>query len=104
MEKYLNIGSSLSDRTQIGKMKDIYPLKLFQLVNAIKLKNEGEIPSAAYLLIYALWNEVMNSQVISRKTRIGFLEIIFETLLILYKSIQGKSNLITLKQTNGTKA
>lgn len=43
-------------------------------------------------------------QVISRQTRIGFLKKIFETLLILYESIQRKSSLITLKQAIATMA
>lgn len=104
MEKYLHLGKPLTDFSQIGKMKDLYPLKLFQIRNALILNEANEIPSATYIVIFSMWNEVMNSASISRETRIELLEIIFEMLLIIYNTLPIKSKTTTCKKTNLTMA
>ena len=55
MNGILNSGLALTDRTSLGKMRDIYPLQIFTLENVVILAEAKQWSMAFYLLSYALW-------------------------------------------------
>ena len=81
LQKILNIGLALSDKTSIGKMRDSYPIQLFTFRNSIMLYDANYFEAFVYVFIFALFNETLLNHHISVNTRLYLLEIFIDILI-----------------------
>ena len=77
MRESLQLGSTLSDDSSTGAMRDCYVLKLFTLHNVVKLLEENHVGEAYYILPYAFWLEGVVHKGLSRISRIKSIENAF---------------------------
>ena len=70
----LNVGSALSDTSQLGKMRDFYPIKLFTLDNVLTLLDNACFSDAYYFLAFALLLLVIRVPFFQIQMRIKLLE------------------------------
>ena len=59
VQSVLGVGQALDDRSQIGRMRDVYVTRLFTLQNVVRLMNAGCFSAAFLLLPYACLFTVM---------------------------------------------
>ena len=77
IKKVLNLGPVLDDVSQIGKMRDVYPLKLFTFGNLAKLIDNELYPEALLFFPYCCWIAAIYSPKINLELRLFFVEIAF---------------------------
>ena len=99
MRKVLKLGKVLCDESSTGKMKDYYPLILFDLENVQKLIENECFPQAMYLLPYALWSTAVRNADIHRDTRIKVLSMSFSIFysLFIQSNFETRDKGITIK-------
>ena len=68
----LQLGSSLTDYSAKGRMRDSYALELFTLTNFFRLMSRGKLHMAFYILPYCLWEQVLRNQHLSLQMRREF--------------------------------
>ena len=59
INEILNLGPFLDDRSSVGKMRDAYPVSLFNFQNAIIFLENNKFEAFSYIFIYALWNKAI---------------------------------------------
>ena len=77
LKNVLNIGKVLDDTTQIGKMRDEYPLKLFTFGNIIKLVENELYPEALLFFPYCCWIASIYAINIDLELRFFLVELAF---------------------------
>ena len=77
LEKALKLGDALTDRSQLGRMRDVYVTKLFTLQNVCKLIEHKDYAGALALLPYAAIFTVLYSTNISVQTRVFFTKLAY---------------------------
>jgi hypothetical protein len=87
----------ISDFSSIGRTRDIYPLALFTIENALPVIQNGNIESFIYLVIYSLCQGAIVNKFLSGAMREFLLEVIFYLIWENYC-------LITALRQNGTLA
>lgn len=80
MTEVLNLGSPLTDKSQIGKMRDCYVLSLFTFENVVKLLQSRQYLNACFLLPFASWVAVIFSDRINLGLRLFLVELSFQML------------------------
>ena len=65
----LNLGLALTDYTAKGRMRDIYPLEIFNLEHFHTLYDTGDLHMAFYILPYCLWVHAVRNPSISTEMR-----------------------------------
>jgi hypothetical protein len=73
----LDMAAPLTDLSQVGKMRDAYPLALTRIENILQLIDQNAFPEAVALLPLSLWFNAMRLETITRETRIDLLRIAF---------------------------
>ena len=76
----LNLGNALDDVSQVGKMRDIYALRLFRIENVIALLKEQDYTAAFLLLPFAAWALVVFDLDIDQQLRLFLCELAFQLL------------------------
>ena len=76
----------LGDQTAWGKMRDIYPLKLFNTRNAITLFEKNKTSAGFYVTIYSLIIETFRNIYLDRELRLKLADFCLIILLSLLKS------------------
>ena len=93
MEKALDLGRVLSDKSKEGRMKDGYALSLFSWESFIKLYEETRNDGVYYLLPFTLLNEAIRAEYLKREERLQLLELAYLIFIDQYKSnIENKKN------------
>lgn len=80
MRRVLNVGSALSDDSQIGKMRDAYVVSLFTFENVYKLMRAGHYVEACLLFPFACWTAVIFSDGIELQLRLFLVELAFQLI------------------------
>jgi hypothetical protein len=75
--------STFRDTSNLGKMKDSYPLDLFTLKRAFKLEQIGNADQFMYIFIFGLWMEAIENPDFNLGTRL----VIIETLLLFFVTL-----------------
>ena len=78
LNRILQLGSALTDRSSKGKMRDRYALELFSLDNFTKLVAQKEWMMAFFLLPYALWTAAVRYPKLSTQMRREMLNVVFD--------------------------
>ena len=80
MRRVLDLGSALTDETQLGKMRDCYVLSLFTLSNVALLLQAEEYSNAAILFPFACWASCLFSTSLDLSFRLFLVELSFQML------------------------
>ena len=80
IKQTLDLGPALDDVSHIGKMRDVYVLKLFTFENVSKLLGAGNYIAAFVLLPFAAWLLVVFSTRIDDQLRLFLCELSFQLL------------------------
>lgn len=78
LENILLLGPTLTDKSPLGKMRDIYAIKLFNFENLKTLFQNDMLNETYYFLPYVCWLEAVTNQEISKKSRIDLLHIAYD--------------------------
>ena len=78
LEKVLKLGDALTDRSQLGRMRDFYVTKLFSLQNVCKLLDSKNYAGALALLPYACVFTVLYATNLSLSARVFFIQLAYE--------------------------
>jgi hypothetical protein len=73
----LDLAAPLSDLSQIGKMRDAYPLVITRIENILELIDQNAFPGAVALLSLSLCINAMRLEAITRETRIDLRRMAF---------------------------
>lgn len=76
-EPILNLEATLTDNSQIGRMRDYYVVRLFTFDNVVRLLRLGAVQSAIILLPYACIYTVLYASNISVKSRWFFTRLAY---------------------------
>ena len=57
INEILNLGLVLDDRSSVGKMRDAYPVSLFNFQSALIFLENNKFKAFSYILIFGFWNE-----------------------------------------------
>lgn len=87
MNKILQIGQSLTDKSSKGKMRDRYALEIFSLANFEKLVTQKEWTMAFFILPYALWAAAVRYPKLSTQMRRELLNFVFDLFIYHHKNI-----------------
>jgi hypothetical protein len=101
MREILGLGAPLTDLTQVGKMRDAYPLVITRVEHINKLFQRGAIAEAVAWLPLSLCFNAIRLDNITRETRLFMLRISFFLVRILYESKE--SGLDTNSETSKKK-
>jgi hypothetical protein len=77
VREILDLAAPLTDLSQVGKMRDAYPLVLTRIENIIQLIDQNALPEAVTLLPLLLSFNAMRLETITRETRVDLLRIAF---------------------------
>ena len=83
-------GKEITDLSHIGKMRDVYPLKMFSLKNLIALKKEGSWSGVLVFLPWCLWLSAALNTAFTLRTRMLMLKICFEFCKRFYNIVLTK--------------
>lgn len=78
MKKTLNLGDTLFDTTDLGKMQDNYAIALFSMGVLKTLYQNWDFNEAFYLLPVTLWFEAVRNEHLNRESRLQMLRISFK--------------------------
>jgi hypothetical protein len=95
---------TFTDNGSLGKMRDCYPLDLFNLRRVHVLYQRGEnIDEFLDIFILGLWTEVVENRLFNSDTRIHILETLMDFFYVQYSFIivNKKHRLITQKKAAG---
>jgi hypothetical protein len=76
---------ALNDVSRLGKMRDIYPLKIFRMQNLVTLLRNGMIVDAVALLLMALFFTARRLEKVSLDARINMLQMSFFFFLRMFQ-------------------
>jgi hypothetical protein len=86
----LNLVAPLTDLSQVGKIRDAYPLVLTRIENILQPIDQNAFPETVALLPLSLCFNAMRLETITRETRIDLLRIAFFLVWKLHElRIQG---------------
>lgn len=88
----------LNDTISIGRMKDSYPIHLFQIKKAINVFYINNNTSGLYLIIYSLLLEIFRNQYIEIKLRFDLTKLLFYLLVLMYKNIENLPESTSLRK------
>lgn len=97
MNKVLQLGLPLTDKTSKGKMRDRYALEIFSLSSFTQLVAEREWVMAFYVLPYALWTAVVRYPGLSTQMRRELLNLVFDVFVYHISNID-KLDQLTVSQ------
>jgi hypothetical protein len=95
LARVLGPSKYLSDLSSIGRMRDVYPLALFTIENALHVSQNGNVDSFIDLVIYSLWQAAVVNKFLSGAMRQILLGVVFYL-------IWENHHLITSLRRNGT--
>ena len=78
MRAVLQLGNTLDDSSQTGKMRDSYVMHLFTFENVIKLMRAGQAVAGYLLFPFACWIAVIFSESIDLPFRLFLVELSFQ--------------------------
>ena len=81
----LDVDDALTDRSCIGKMRDIYPLILFTVRNSLILLNSYTRESFFYFIVFALWSESKMNETLAPKTRLFIVNVVLHIMICIYE-------------------
>jgi hypothetical protein len=84
LAQVLDIGDALSDCSQIGKMRDSYPILLFTFHNAYRLIVERRPMESLFILLLALPLAALREEGIARDQRIFYADLAFLLMMKIY--------------------
>ena len=85
LEDLLHLGDTLTDVSQIGRMRDVYVTKLFTLENVRKLLHEKVYHAALLLFPYSCLFTVLYSENLSNESRVFLMSLAYYSFLRLRK-------------------
>ena len=85
LEAVLCLGDPLTDVSQIGRMRDVYVVKLFTLDNVHKLLSKAKYHEAFLLFPYACIFTMLYSENLSNQSRVFLVNLAYYGFLRLYK-------------------
>ena len=104
MNNVLHLGDALTDKSVLGKMKDIYPLQIFTLENFKQLIEVGEFCMAFYVLPYAMWMAAVRDPALSQQTRLDLLALTIESFAYHEECLNNLDNtLVSERKTKDAK-
>ena len=83
-DKLLNLNMVLSDKSQIGRMRDFYPIELFTIRNVRVLAENGRFADAFYFLPHALLLLVTRVPFFTHTFRMQLLNVAFNLFCEIY--------------------
>jgi hypothetical protein len=84
LQEILHLGTALTDRSSVGRMRDSYALQLFSLLNCHKLIEANELSATLYLLPWSLQEEVIRSSTLDGEERLTKAILSFKILRHLF--------------------
>jgi hypothetical protein len=81
----LDLAAPLTDLSQVGKMRDAYPLVLTKIENILQMIDQNSFPDGVALLPLSLCFNAMRLVTVTRETRIDLLRIAFFLVRKLYE-------------------
>lgn len=98
----LDVDDALTDRSCIGKMRDIYPLILFTVRNSLILLNSYTRESFFYFIVFALWSESKMNETLAPKTRLFIVNVVLHIMICIYEEyIKPLPSNVSMKNTCG---
>ena len=94
----LQLGPTLSDKSQLGRMRDFYPIEMFSVTNVIKLLRYKRFADAFYFLPFALLLLVIRVPFF----RLDFRLQLLETAYLLFR--QAYEDILAMKAKKKTEA
>ena len=107
LEQCLELGLALTDKSQIGRMRDKYVTDIFTLMNVCTLLEAGEIHSAFLFLPYACVFTLLYALNITTETRLFLANLAytsFERLLTQAEDIVKTHNNVKYRHRSGVRA
>ena len=92
LNEILSGGKEISDLTQIGRMRDIYPIKFFSLGNVNTLIAREEWGCVLLFLPFVLWLAATNNKIYTPEARLFMLKVAFEIIRRFYNMISIPKN------------
>ena len=83
----LDAGPALYDKSQLGKMRDFYPIQLFTIENVLILLADQSFPDAYYFLAFTLLLLVIRVPFFQMDFRLKLLEASFRMFRKVYNNI-----------------
>ena len=106
--KVLDLGEVLSDRSQLGRMRDVYVTKLFTLQNVCRLIEVGQYASALLFLPYSCIFTLLYSTNLRCETRIFLAKLAYQCFnRLLYEAenlVKNNSPQIAYRFSSGVMA
>lgn len=88
LQRILNLGDTLTDKSSLGRMRDYYVTRLFTLANVLVLLKKKDYHSALVILPYACVFTVLYSVNLSIDARISLTRLAYLTFQKLYREAQ----------------
>jgi hypothetical protein len=85
LESLLQLGTVLTDKSSVGRMRDSYALKLFSLSNCIRCLDAEAYNEFMYLLPFALQEEVLRDTELPRDERLMRAILAFKLLMHFFE-------------------
>ena len=90
-EDVLNVGLAISDRSQLGRMRDFYPLQLFTIKNVLLLLSNDMYADAYYFLPHAILLLVVRCPFFRMDFRMQLLTIAYLLFCEVYTDLSSHS-------------
>lgn len=101
LQNACNLGDAITDVSDLGKLKDTYPITVFSVYCLCKMIEEQNYNEALFLAPLSLWYESIRNKYLDQKTRLTMMNIALEILLFLYneaKEIEYGRSLGTIRK------
>ena len=85
LEEHLKLGQALTDISQVGRMRDIYVVRIFTLENVLRLLRANEYHAALLLFPYACLFTILYSENLSNSCRMMLVTLAYLSFRRLYK-------------------
>lgn len=92
--------SILGDTTSIGRMKDAYPIHLFQIKNAMIEFQKSHNASGLYIFIYSIILELYRNSFIIIEDRLSISKLILFLLFLLYNNLKALPENTSLRKNS----
>ena len=92
----------LGDTSSIGRMKDDYPIHLFQVINALIEFQKGNNASGLYIFVYSILLELFRNSFIRIDDRLNISKLTLFLLFLLYNEINNLPSNTSLRKNAKT--
>ena len=99
-EQVLSVGLALMDKTQIGKMRDFYPLEIFTMSNVLRLLEEEMYADAYYFVPHTLLLLIIRIPFFTMSFRMKLLEAAYLLFAEVYADVSSHTSSSTEDPTD----